>query len=101
MNWKTTLRNRRNSRTILDKLTRVQTFIDLHNHPKSTSPTTSQPQVSQSIESISSPQSDTTTVLSNSESQLSASLPHSASLPQLDSVATLTGASYTPESTNQ
>ena len=56
--------------------------------------------MSQSIESISPPQSDITIILSNSEPQLSASLPHSASLPQLDSVATLTGAGYTPESTN-
>jgi len=36
---------------ISDKLTTVQTFIDLHNNPRSSSPTSSLPQVSQSTES--------------------------------------------------
>jgi len=65
-----------------DKLTTVQTFIDLHNNPRSSSPT---PILPQSIESsVNPPQSDTTSQV-NSEPQISASL---QSPQQLDNVAT-------------
>ena len=71
---------------IADKLTRVQTFIDIQKQPKNTSQPTNQPQVSQSVDSTSPPQS-VTTVSRSSESQISANLPSDTSPPQLDSVA--------------
>ncbi|XP_065909758.1 mucin-17-like isoform X1 [Dysidea avara] len=71
---------------IADKLTRVQTFIDIQKQPKNTSPPTNQPQVSQSVDSTSPPQS-VTTVSRSSEAQISANLPSDTSPPQLDGVA--------------
>ena len=45
---------------IADKLTRVQTIIDIQKQPKNTSPPTNQPQVSQFVDSTSPPQLVTT-----------------------------------------
>ena len=81
---------------ISDKLTRVQTFINLHRHPKSTSPSPSLPQVShQSVaENVNPSQSINTTHVDSQPQISSASL---LSSPQLSGAATSAGASYNTE----
>jgi len=58
---------------ISDKLTRIKTFIDFYNCPRSTVSSQSQPQVSDAAENISTTHSGTTTVLCNSEASLPSS----------------------------